>query len=98
MSVSLYNYASTSRNAGVGPVDIVEADEHSVLKVAIQPENDNIVLTCGQGGNISLWDFRCRTNQCAQGTIVGVTSVNCVAFNPVMPNLFLSCDDFGNIM
>ncbi|KAJ3243761.1 hypothetical protein HDU78_011828 [Chytriomyces hyalinus] len=96
--VSLYNTASASRNAGVGPVDIVEADEHSVLKVAIQPENDNIVLTCGQGGSISLWDFRCRTNQCEQGSIVGVTSVNCVAFNPAMPNLFLSCDDFGNII
>ncbi|KAJ3024460.1 UNVERIFIED_CONTAM: hypothetical protein HDU68_008149 [Siphonaria sp. JEL0065] len=44
------------------PLDSIEAhDEMAALKLSVHPEIDSIVLTSGQDGSITLWDFRSKT-------------------------------------
>jgi hypothetical protein len=76
-------------------IDSVPAHEIGALRLSIQPGQDDVVLTSGQDGFVKLFDFRAPTKN--QGAIDSLNSQNGVQFNPVLPHLFVTCDDNGKI-
>ncbi|KAJ3100461.1 hypothetical protein HDU97_002198 [Phlyctochytrium planicorne] len=74
----------------------IYAHDSAVLKLSVQPGNDDIVATAGQDGYIKLWDMRSHDKN--TGCIFGFSGQNSVMFNPVLPEIIVSAADDGRIL
>ncbi|CAL1712958.1 unnamed protein product [Somion occarium] len=80
------------------PIATIERHRESVRALSCHPENDDLLLSAGDDGQILLHDFRAGNQSRAQGHLFGGPGFTGVQYHPIMPNLFLTGDSLGEVI